>query len=86
MLEDNGGSSERRQVLSDLRRMTKIVMDDLEDGSRRRLLDAKEIRLLGSMVMRSTRLWLEAHDKTTPESGETATRTGQEADHAVGKD
>ncbi len=72
-MEDKGGSSERRQVLSDLRRMTKIVMDDLEDGSRRRLLDAKEIRLLGSMVMRSTRLWLEAHDKITPQSEEKAT-------------
>ncbi len=94
MLDESSEDSERRQVLSDLRRMTKIVMDNLEDGSRKRLLDAKELRLLGSMVMRSTRLWLAAQrgdygkemDKILRQSGEKPDQRGREVEKSVRED
>ncbi len=50
--------SERRQAVDNLRRLAKIMMDNLADGSRRRLMDAKEIRLMGGTAMRATRLYL----------------------------
>lgn len=90
MLEEKGEGSERRQAIADLRRLANIILDNLEDGSRRKLLDPKEIRLLGSTAMRSIRLYLAAleHgegknlDKTPVQSAEKVARKHQEAETA----
>jgi hypothetical protein len=44
--------------LADLSRLTRIILDKIEDGSENGLMDAKEIRLLGGTAIRSIRLYL----------------------------
>jgi hypothetical protein len=48
----------RRQALSDLRRLQSIILDNLQEGYRLKLMDAKELRLMGSTAIRSIRLFL----------------------------
>ena len=50
--------SERKGALADLSRLTRIILDKIEDGSENGLMDAKEIRLLGGTAIRSIRLYL----------------------------
>ena len=49
---------ERKGALADLSRLTRIILDKIEDGSENGLMDAKEIRLLGGTAIRSIRLYL----------------------------
>lgn len=59
--------------MDNLRRLAKIMMENLADGSRRRLMDAKEIRLMGGTAMRATRLYLAETKRDLRESlGKTA--------------
>ena len=44
--------------MADLSRLTRIILDKIEDGSENGLMDAKEIRLLGGTAIRSIRLYL----------------------------
>lgn len=53
------GQGERGQLLANIRRLTTIVLDKLEQGSKEGTLDQAQIRLLGSIVMRSLGLWQE---------------------------
>ena len=53
------GQGERGQLLANIRRLTTIVLDKLEQGSKEGTLDQGQIRLLGSIVMRSLGLWQE---------------------------
>jgi hypothetical protein len=62
-LEDSSRDSERRKALADLRRLSSIILDNLADGSQRRLIDAREMRLLGGTAMKSIRLWLAEIDR-----------------------
>ena len=57
-LEDSNGDSKRTEALADLRRLTTVILDNLEEGSRNRLMDPKEMRLLGGTAIRSIRLYL----------------------------
>jgi hypothetical protein len=50
--------SKRTEALADLRRLTTVILDNLEEGSRNRLMDPKEMRLLGGTAIRSIRLYL----------------------------
>lgn len=53
------GQGERDELLANIRRLTRIVLDKLEQGSKEGTLDQAQIRLLGSIVMRSLGLWQE---------------------------
>ncbi len=53
------GQGERGVLLANIRRLTRIALDKLEQGSREGTLDQGQIRLLGSIVMRSLELWQE---------------------------
>jgi hypothetical protein len=55
--------SKREEALADLRRLTHVILDNLEEGSKNRLLDPKEIRLLAATVNRSIRLYLRTLEK-----------------------
>jgi len=57
-LEDSSEDSKRTEALADLRRLTTVILDNLEEGSRNRLMDPKEMRLLGGTAIRSIRLYL----------------------------
>ncbi len=62
-MEESSRDSERRKALADLRRLSSIILDKLEDGSQRRLMDAREMRLLGGTAMKSIRLLLAELDR-----------------------
>ena len=53
------GQGERGHLLANIRRLTMIVLDKLEQGSKEGTLDQGQIRLFGSIVMRSLVLWQE---------------------------
>ena len=53
------GQSDRGQLLADIRRLSRVVLDKLEQGAREGTLDQGQIRLLGSIAMRSLGLWQE---------------------------
>jgi len=57
-LEDSDKDLKRSEALADLRRLTSVILNNLEEGSRNRLIDPKEIRLLGGTAIRSIRLYL----------------------------
>jgi len=65
--------------LADLRRLTSIILDNLQEGSQNRLMDPKEMRLLGGTAIRSIRLYL----KTLEEDH--ARRTRRDEDDSSGK-
>ena len=71
--------SERKEALADLRRLTSIILDNLQEGSQNRLMDPKEMRLLGGTAIRSIRLYL----KTLEEDH--ARRTRRDEDDSSGK-
>src|SRR5256712_13573099 len=57
-LKNSNNDSERSESLADLRRLTGVILDNLEEGSRNRLINPKEIRLLGGTAIRSIRPYL----------------------------
>lgn len=54
------------ELLANVRRLTGIVLDRLEQGSREGTLDQGQVRMLGSIALRSLRLWQEALRKNGP--------------------
>lgn len=48
------------ELLANIQRLSRIVLDRLEEGSREGTLDQAQIRLLGSIAMKSLGLWQEA--------------------------
>ncbi len=57
-MKNSNSDSERSEALADLRRLTSVILNNLEEGSRNRLIDPKGIRLLGGTAIRSIRLYL----------------------------
>ena len=58
MVEQNsGGESGREELLTNIRRLTIAVLDNLEEGSRDKTLDQGQKRLLSSTGSRLLRLW-----------------------------
>ena len=57
-MEESNDRSDREQALADLRRLTGIILDNLAEGSRNKLLDSKEVRLMTGTAMRTIRLFV----------------------------
>jgi hypothetical protein len=60
MVEETTEGGQREELLANIRRLSRIVMDRLEEGSKEGTLDQAQIRLLGSIAMKSLGLWQEA--------------------------
>jgi hypothetical protein len=60
MTQKATGQESPEDLLASIRRLTKIVLDKLEQGSNEGTLDQAQIRLLGSIAMKSLGLWQEA--------------------------
>lgn len=54
------------ELLANVRRLTGILLDRLEQGSREGTLDQGQVRMLGSIALRSLRLWQEALRRNDP--------------------
>lgn len=79
-LKDSNNDSERSEALADLRRLTTVILDNLEEGSRNRLMDPKEMRMLGGTAIRSIRLYLKTlEEDRTRRSKEKADSSAQES-------
>ena len=74
------GQGERDQLLANIRRLTTIVLDKLEQGSKEGTLDQGQIRLLGSIVMRSLGLW---HETLNPKPGRRPRRELREIEDSL---
>jgi hypothetical protein len=57
---DSGADADSRELLANIKRLTRIVLDKLEEGSKEGSLDPAQARLYGSIATRSLCLWLEA--------------------------
>jgi hypothetical protein len=55
--EDSGGPVGRKELLTNIRRLTIAILDNLEEGSRDKTLDQGQKRLLSSTASRLLRLW-----------------------------
>jgi hypothetical protein len=60
MPQTTTGQESPDDLLASIRRLTRIVLDKLEQGSKEGTLDQAQIRLLGSIAMKSLGLWQEA--------------------------
>ena len=60
MVEEIREIGQRDELLANIRRLSCIVLDRLEEGSKEGTLDQAQIRLLGSIAMKSLGLWQEA--------------------------
>jgi len=78
-LKVSDNDSERKEALADLRRLTSIILDNLQEGSQNRLMDPKEMRLLGGTAIRSIRLYLKTLDE------DHTRRTSGDQDDSSGK-
>ena len=57
---DSGADPDSKELLANIKRLTKIVLDKLEEGTKEGTLDQAQTRLYSSIVMRSIGLWMEA--------------------------
>ncbi len=62
MQTDRGADADRMELLTNIKRLTRIVLDKLEEGSKEGSLDPVQARLYGSIATRSLCLWLEARN------------------------
>jgi hypothetical protein len=60
MVEEIRETGQRDELLANIRRLSCVVLDRLEEGSKEGTLDQAQIRLLGSIAMKSLGLWQEA--------------------------
>jgi hypothetical protein len=60
LVEEIREIDQRDELLANIRRLSRIVLDRLEEGSKEGTLDQAQIRLLGSIAMKSLGLWQEA--------------------------
>jgi hypothetical protein len=60
MVEETRETGQRDELLANIRRLSCVVLDRLEEGSKEGTLDQAQIRLLGSIAMKSLGLWQEA--------------------------
>jgi hypothetical protein len=59
MQTDSGADPDSKELLTNIKRLTRIVLDKLEEGSKEGSLDPAQARLYGSIATRSLCLWLE---------------------------
>ena len=59
-MEEVRETGQRDELLANIRRLSCVVLDRLEEGSKEGTLDQAQIRLLGSIAMKSLGLWQEA--------------------------
>ncbi len=50
----------RARFIESIERLTRLLLDRLEESPRGKLMDEKETRMLGSVVMRSFKIWEKA--------------------------
>ena len=60
MVEEIKEARQREELLANIQRLIRIVLDRLEEGSKEGTLDQAQIRLLGSIAVKSLGLWQEA--------------------------
>ncbi len=60
MVEEIREGGQREELLANIRRLSRIVLDRLEEGSKEGTLDQVQNRLLGSIAMKSLGIWQEA--------------------------
>jgi len=60
LVEEVKDGGQRDELLANIQRLSRIVLDRLEEGSKEGTLDQAQIRLLGSIAMKSLGLWQEA--------------------------
>jgi len=60
LVEEVRETGQRDELLANIRRLSCVVLDRLEEGSKEGTLDQAQIRLLGSIAMKSLGLWQEA--------------------------
>src|SRR5260370_12171701 len=60
MQTDSGADPDSKELLANNKRLTRIVLDKLEEGSKEGSLDPAQARPYGSIATRSLCLWLEA--------------------------
>jgi hypothetical protein len=60
LVEEVRETGRRDELLANIRRLSCVVLDRLEEGSKEGTLDQAQIRLLGSIAMKSLGLWQEA--------------------------
>ncbi len=58
----SGADADGKELLANIRRLTRIVLDKLEEASKEGSLDPAQARLYGSIATRSLCLWLEARN------------------------
>jgi hypothetical protein len=58
----SGADPDSKELLDNIKRLTRIVLDKLEEGSKEGSLDPAQARLYGSIATRSLCLWLEARN------------------------
>ena len=61
-MENSRIDSRKERALADLHRLTRVVLSNLEEGSKNRLMDPKELRMLCGTAIRALRLYLKALD------------------------
>lgn len=54
----------REDLLQNIRRLTKIILDRLESGTQEKMIDQAQARMLGSIALRSLKLWRDAYAST----------------------
>jgi len=59
-VEEVRETGQRDELLANIRRLSCVVLDRLEEGSKEGTLDQAQTRLLGSIAMKSLGLWQEA--------------------------
>jgi len=60
LVEEVREFGQRDELLANIQRLSRVVLDRLEEGTREGTLDQAQIRLLGSIAMKSLGLWQEA--------------------------
>jgi len=60
----------REDLLQNIRRLTRIILDRLESGTQEKMIDQAQARMLSSIALRSLKLWRDAYT-TTGISGRT---------------
>jgi len=63
----------REDLLQSIRRLSRIILDRLDTGTQEKMMDQTQARMLGSIALRSLRLWLDAYVST----GRVSRRTAQ---------
>ena len=59
-MNGDSGAAGTEELLGSIKRLTRIILDKLEEGSKEGSLDQAQTRLYGSILTRSICLWLEA--------------------------